>query len=228
MVNASKGKKTYRKSKKRSNTSWYNRKYSALEIAKKALAATRYMKGMINCEKKYHTTSQNTTFARAGVMSYLSAIPLGDSAVQREGNSVLLRSIYLNYSVVKNTSVATTKCKVAIVMDTGYADNAGSIAANLIWDSTYIGTQYAPMAPISSNTQGRYKLIRVWDFTLTDQYDTKRISEYIKVYKHLKFDGTAGTSADLSRNALYLVSISDQDVNVPAYEYICKIGFYDN
>lgn len=219
-----KPKKTYTKKPK----SWYTKSFTALDIAKKALSATQQMRGLINCEKKYHTISQNASFSTTGVCTYLSAIPQGDTSVQREGNSVLGRSIYVNDSVVRNINAATTKCRVALVMDTGYADNAATVAANVIWDSTYIGTSYAPLSPIQSNTHGRYKIIRVWDFTLSDQYPTKRINEYIKIYKHFKFDGTGSTATDLSRNALYLFHISDQDTNVPAFELINRIGFYDN
>lgn len=224
------GKRTYRKKKayRKPKKSWYNRKYSALQLASKVLAGVRYMKGMINCEKKYHTISQNTTFSTTGVCTYLSAIPQGDTAVQREGNSVLCRSIHVKDSIVKNTNALTTKCKIALVLDTGYGDNAASMAANLVWDSTYIGTSYAPLAPMQLNTQGRYKIIKVWEFTLTANSNTRLIDEYIKIYKHIKFDGTGSTASDLSKNAFYLFHISDQDTNVPTLELINRIGFYDN
>lgn len=223
-------KKSYKKSykKKAAPKSWYNQRFSALQIAKKALSATNYMRGMINCEKKYHTAYTNFTVPTTGYIAALSMIPQGDSNVTRDGNSVLARSLLLNIDVTKNINVANTKMKIALVQDTGFADNASSITASTIYDSALVGTQYAPLAPVALNTQGRYKVVRSFDFTLNSTYSTKRISEFIKLYTHLKFDGTAGDQTSLNRNCFYLVCISDEDTNMPSIEMVSKLGFYDN
>lgn len=214
--------------KPKASTQWYHKKYSALEIANKALQGVRYMRGMINCEKKYHLAYTNVAPTASGTLACLTLIAQGDTAVTREGNSILGRSILLNMDVVKNSNVTDTKCRIILFQDTGYGVDASTLAVSNILESSLIGTQYAPMAPIAQNTNGRFKVLRNWSFTLNTNNMTKRIHEFVKIYTHLKFDGTDATAASLNKNAFYVAMISDQDTYMPAIELVSKFGFYDN
>lgn len=219
-----KKKRGYRKVKK----AWYNRKYSALQLASKALAGVRYMKGMINCEKKYHIAYTNVAPTTSGTLACLTLIAQGDTATTREGNSILARSILLNMDIVKNSNVTDTKCRIILLQDTGFSVDAATLATTNILESSLVGTQYSPMAPIAQNTNGRFKVIRNWSFTLNSNFMTKRIHEYVKIYTHIKFDGTDATTGSLNKNPFYVLMVSDQDTYMPAIELVSKIGFYDN
>lgn len=225
------GRKTYKTKRrvvKSGRVSWYNRKYSALDIAKKALKATHYMKGMINCEKKYHVAYTNIAPTTSGSLACLSQIAQGDTASTRDGNSILCRSLLINIDIAKNTNVADTKCRVILFQDIGFSVDAATLAGSDILDSSLMGTSYAPMAPVAQKTNGRFKVLRNWSFTLNATLLNKRIHEYVKVYTHIKFDGTDATASSMNKNAFYLLFVSDQDTYMPGVELVSKLGFYDN
>lgn len=222
--------KRYRKSYKKKNykSSWYNRKYSALDLAKKALTATQYIKGMINCEKKYHLAYTNIAPNTGGSLACLSQIAQGDTASTRDGNSILARSILLNIDVAKNTNATDTKCRIILFQDVGYSVDAATLQGSDILDSSLMGTSYAPMAPVAQKTNGRFKVLRNWSFTLNSTLLNKRIHEYVKIYTHIKYDGTDATTTSMNKNQFYLLFVSDQDTYMPGVELVTKLGFYDN
>lgn len=68
------GRKKYQYAGKK-KTTWYKKKYSALEIAQKALSMAKYMKGMINCEKYYFDNTISDSPSYTGLVH-----PLLDNA----------------------------------------------------------------------------------------------------------------------------------------------------
>ena len=73
----------------------YARAHSALSAASKALTVAYGVKKLINVERKAHTLNITTSPATAGSVIGLSQIAQGDTFGERNGNSILVKSIQL-------------------------------------------------------------------------------------------------------------------------------------
>lgn len=216
-------KKTYAK-----KSGWVGKASGALAIAQKALSMANFMKGMINCEKKHLEGATNATFYNAGVTTCISDIGQGDNTNQRNGDSVLCRSIYVKMQFTKYAAAVSQGIRYLIWQDTGFA--VGASAPTLADVLQYVASAYSCVSPLLRETQGRFKILRDKTFVLSDAKETEKIiSEYIKVYTHIKWDNTGTAYADRSKNHIYVSFISNDAVGEPsAYTMTNRIGYYDN
>lgn len=210
-------KRTYRKTKK----AWYNKKYSALDMAKKAMRNVHYIKGMINCEKKYSDYQSTTTPNWSGTEYGISGIiPQGDTAGSRDGDSILLRSILVNFEIFKNSAVANQTVRIIVVLDT----NKTSTLPVLTDILASTGTDAVVLSPYKTSMDGRFKILRDRTFSLnTGSTDSILRKEYIKTYVHPKYAG-----AFPSKDQIHIFICSDSNINLPEVKMYTRLGFYDN
>lgn len=216
------GKRNYRKK----NVAWYNRKYNAMQIAGKALSGVKYIKTMINAEKKYHdVTFVNIGMNNSGAIYSLSAIAQGDTSVQREGKSLLCNSIFVRGSVNVNGSANSNVVRLMVIRDTM---NTGTLP--VVTDVLdYSGTVLAPMAPISRTKAGRFSVL--WSQTFTMSLAGNQVQlfkKYIKVDKHVKYTGPLAT--DEYKGQLFLLAIASTPTGIgePYIDMTSRTGYYDN
>ena len=210
-----------RRNQKRSRKSWYNRKYSALQLATKAWKATRYIKGLVNSEMLHHRIGGNINIDSTGALLPLSAISQGDSDSGRTGNSIFARNLSMNLNIKINASnLATQFIRIVLLQDNQQiSDTTPSISDVL--DSAY------PNAPLNQSTAGRFTIIRNWEFYLNATNQPGRVlKKYFKLWHHIRYNGSAST--DIQRGGLYLLYISDQATNPPTAGYQIKLGYHDN
>lgn len=209
--------------KKRQPLSWYNKKYSVAEIATKALKATHYIKGMINCEKHYKDTVISLAPLQAGTITHLTDISQGDDAGQRTGSTVLLRSIYLDLSAAIGSGPTNTHLRLAVVMDTMQTGTPPTVAQ--IYQT--VGTLNAPCSPLNSDNAGRFKILYDKRMLLnTSGSSTAFIRKYIKLYHHIRYTGPNGT--DEYKNNIWLVCLCNEATTPPSINGISRLGYYDN
>lgn len=217
-----KGKRTFRKR----NTAWYNKKYNAMQIAGKALSGVKYLKTMINAEKKYHdVTFVNVPVNNAGNIYSLSNIDQGDSSIQRDGKSILCNSVFIRGSVNVNVTGTSNVVRLMIIRDTM---NTGSLpVVSDVLD--YSGTVLAPMAPISRLKAGRFQVLWSQVFTMsTAGNQVQLFKKYIKVEKHIKYTGPLGTDEYKGQLFLLTTATAALDIANPYIDMTCRTGFYDN
>ena len=210
-----------RRTQKRSRKSWYNKKYSALQLATKAWKATRYIKGLVNSEMLHYRIGGNINIDSTGALLPLSAISQGDSDSGRTGNSIFARNLSMNLNVKINASnLATQFIRIVLLQDNQQiSDTTPSISDVL--DSAY------PNAPLNQSTAGRFTIIRNWEFYLNATNQPGRVlKKYFKLWHHIRYNGSAST--DIQRGGLYLLYISDQATNPPTAGYQIKLGYRDN
>lgn len=199
---------------------------NALAIAKAALKAATYMKGMINSEKNYFDTSQTgQAQSFSGTIYPLSQIPQGDDVGNRAGNSVLARSLYIKADISGNTGTVSgsTILRMMIVSDT---ENTGSTpTVSDILQTT--GTALVVDSPLNVDHIARYNVLLDKTFALNNSGQIRlQYKKYIKLYKHLKYTGPNGT--DVYKNNLYMLVCSDVNANDPSITFYSRLGFYDN
>lgn len=215
--------KTYKK--RTGGKPWYRKKYSAMEIASKALSMAKYMKGMINCEKKYHDTSGAPTPSDSGQIALVSGIPAGDDNTNRSGNSVLVRSLYVKFRCSVNTTNTENNQNIRLILFIDKQQNgAAPTVSNIL--QTFGGTN-SIVSPLNLDMAPRFKVLYDKVFNLSKLDNTGNAgSVFKKLYFHAKYTGTGGS--DVFTNQIYHLLISDQPTNQPAITIYTRMGFYDN
>lgn len=97
------GKRPFKKSypqrknyKKRSQTPWYNKKYSPMDLATKAMQGVNSIRKLINVEhKKFDTTMASVMTTSGSTNWHLTAIAEGDDINARNGRSILVRFLHV-------------------------------------------------------------------------------------------------------------------------------------
>lgn len=203
---------------------WYDRRYSAQQIAVKAWKATKYLKGLVNSEmlhvdKTYSAASINN----GGVVTLLSNMAQGDTDSTRTGNSVLARSL-------------TYRLKFDISSSVSHSSQVNFV---LFWDTQQVGdtspaytdifSSAIPEALMNLNTAGRFKIIKRQLISLTPATGGRPSIEVHGTFdfrKHIRFNGTAST--DIQKNGLYVAFISNEATNTPNVTGLIRLGYHDN
>lgn len=191
----------------------------ALYIAQKALAVGKYLKGLINVEKHYFDTNASGPVDNSGSISLLSGIGQGDDVNQRQGNSVLAKTLLFRTFCNLNTSAESTQLRFIIIKD---LENQGSTPSV----SDVIGPSPSVITPLNVDHTSRYQVLRDKVLTLKKDMNSYNMKQFITVNDHLKFTGSGTT--DVYKNAIYLILISDQATNTPSVTWNSRVGYYDN
>lgn len=217
--------KYYKKLKKNWNRGKQHRGESLIQKVGRIGQKVAYIGGMVNAEKQYKdiNASQSPTFN--GSITCLSAIAQGDDVGGRTGNSILAKSLFVNFSIGINASATQTMVRCLIFIDmlnTGTATTATELLT-----SAYVGNGYAPLAPLNVDFTTRYRVLVDKKYTLSNQ-GTKMLAVkvYKKLHKHVKYTGSAST--DVYKNNIYMLLISDENANAPLVNWVSRLGYYDN
>lgn len=215
--------KLYRK-RARKSTPWYKRKYSTLQLAKKAWTATKYLKGLVNSERMYVDNSLNFFSAKTNVVSCQQLV-IGDLSGQRTGNSVLARSLYIRGYININPAVTlSTRVSVVLVQDKQQVSDTYPTVTD-VFTSTDPEAQIKVGA--SNNVGGRFKILWRKNYTLIPgQYPTINIDKYFKLYSHIKYNGAA--ASDLQKNGYYLMVLTSESTNFVTMSGNARLGYHDN
>jgi len=218
--------RTYRRPARRPRkaTAWYNRKYSTLQLAKKAWIATKYLKGLVNSERMYVDNTMAALTSPTQILNCQQLI-VGDLSGQRTGNSILARSLYLQGYININPSVTvSTRLSLALVQDTQQIADTVPTTGD-IFDGT------APESRIrvgaSNNNAGRFKILWRRNYVLIPgQRPTVTFDKYWKLYSHIKYNGAS--AADIQKNGYYLVLLTSEGTNFPSISLSTRLGYHDN
>lgn len=224
--------KNYRKKKyykkKQLPTRWQTYGAAGSQLVKDVIM----LKGLINTEFKYRHISGSLLpldTATAGPSFILfNGIAQGTSAFERVGRSIKVASFQLNFNVQKQTSVADTKVRVILLLDT--QANGAQPTINQILSST-TDNEIAILSPRNLNNRKRFIILRNWMFALND--GVKRV-QFVKYYRkfgfHTQYDSnTGGGIASIISNSLHLVAFSNQTgASSPDITYEGTIRYIDN
>jgi hypothetical protein len=179
---------------------------------------------LLNAEIKHLDTAISSGVSSTGAVVYLGAIPQGDGTTSRDGNSVKLKGGALRLVGTMNTSASRTMTRIMVVLDTRNAGSNPAIAD--ILTSSSVTAQ-----PNLVSEPGRYVILH--DFCVGtsitgQQIFSHAISLDALVDVHLVFSGTAGTVADATGPAVFLVMVSNEPTNTPSVSGVGRLLFLDN
>lgn len=213
-------KRTYQGRKK---TPWYNKRYNALQLAKKAAQGVWYLKGLVNSEMLKQDQGITNTLIDAttgNVFSYAQMIQ-GDGVTNRTGNSVLVRSILTRLRIIKASSPTATYVRMYIVQDNQQISDTVPLISDLLQANDVDSA-------LSRDTPGRFKILLSKTIVLTNNNPTFHIEKVHNLRHHIRFNGTTG--ADVQKGGLYLMLLSDQtsSANQPTLDGWLRINYHDN
>lgn len=217
------GRKQMRRRPGASKKPWYQKSYSALSLAKQALAGLWKLKGLVNSELyKLDNQDTGTIITDAGTYSvHLTNIAIGDGDSDRTGNSVYVRSLDLRGQFIYNTTGTDPQfVRLALVLDTQQiADTPPT------YTQIYNGADYN--AHLNPDTVGRFKILYSKVFALDNVNSLERMINIRKIMRHhVRYNGS--TINDIQKGGLFLVACSSEPTNGPKIIWNCRTSYHDN
>lgn len=213
------------KTNKRANKT-ISRVKSTYALAKQAYSGFKYLRGMINCEKKFYDISGNLSINNTGDVSTLSGISQGDDTNQRNGDSILAKYLDLRFSWVMNAADPVEMVRTIVFQDTMSLGTVPAVGDVL----TLVGTSTDVLALLNlvGARQHRFKILHDESYTLCST-GTQAVQKNLVVplNDHIKFTGTVGS--DEGKNIVYILNISSSTgANKPTVTWKSRLAYYDN
>ncbi len=197
--------------------------YSA--VAKQITQDVSSLYRMFNTELKYQDYTGATVQGTTMTITLINGLVQGTTSTTRLGDTTRVSMLELNLrSAIATTSTTGYAIFRVMVVRDNQPNGATFSAGNLLNTPTNV---------LSATTMSNCKRFNVIDdqmFVL--DLNGPEAFLYRKVYNidfHPEYGlGNAGTIADISKNALFLVFLSDDNVNQPSYSYWARLHFIDN
>lgn len=198
-----------------------------------------YVKSLINSELHYHITTQSVNFDSTGIVIPMSVIPVGDSNVNRTGNSILPRYLNIYASVQKGLAGPDHETfRLILFRYWGEATNIAPVTSvNEILSS---GNTYSFLNEDNTGSRGdrerRIEIHKNKYFTLDNVASTSRSIKWSvqvngvgkQVKEHMKYRTTATEQAISGGFHLLLLSSNTTAANYSDIIFNAKLSFYDN
>lgn len=199
--------------------------WRASTVALRALNIARYVKSLVNVERKFlDTTFTSSMFTTAAIFP-VSLIDQGDAYNQRQGNSVKLTSIYVSGTILGDpTQVNAQTIRYILFMD-----KEGRGVAPTITDLLEAATIQSPINHIAGK---RFKILL--DKQLTQSVagapnHTHQVKHFMKKSIHLKYNGPAALTSDTMENQLYFFVYGTSTLAQSPTAYITvRLRYIDN
>lgn len=219
-------KKNYKKNGMRKFNQGVRTVGNVARTATAAMGAAKLALSLINPEFKYVDKEGTQSITNASAFVLLNGLTKGNGSSNRIGRSIKIMSLELSFILSKNISDTNQEfVRVALLLDK--EPNGATPSFLDVWESNtnYICTprnldnrkrfvimkDYVLPLPVSGGTQAYYKTL------------------YKKMEMHTIYDNSdAGTIADISSNALYLVFVSDSSTDNPSITYYNRLRYIDN
>jgi len=205
---------------------WYNRSYTPGDLAFRAFKGVMALRGLVNSERHYKDSGPSLGLAKSRITP-LHSIAQGDATSDRNGNSILVRSLYMRGFLQVNPAVAlNTRVSLALVQDTQQIGDTTPAISDIFNSDD-------PEAMLNTSntnyTAGRFKIIWRKNFNLTNvsaSRPTIQLEKYFKLYSHIKYNGP--TATDIQKNGYYLVMLTSETTNFPIISFTTRLGYHDN
>jgi len=200
---------------------WWSNK----STAQKALTALRIANGLrmiVNAEKKFYDRSNNVELTNVGQVDLLTAIAQGSGESQRNGNSVLLKSVLVRGRITTDAPNATIR--VMLIHDKSPDPGTVTLADIL----TGASDGYAPFNPMNDDNRRRFRVLGSKLMSINSNNTNMPFKFYVKLNHHARWNSS--TSTDINVGHVYLVFANIlSGVTYDTYAIsTSRITYYDN
>lgn len=200
--------------------------YNTAILAKKAYDGMKYIKSLVNVEKKFVETNLSGNLGFTPVITPLSLTAQGDTQSNRQGDSIKATSNGTSMNFVMAAAGTQGVCRVVLVLDK--VSNGAAPTTATIFDVTAASPQNYHYNPDFAGS--RYTIL--WDkkYTFVKGADTEAriIDLYQALSHHIKYSGTTAAQASCSTGHLYLWMNYSDNTNQLAYDISNVLRFIDN
>lgn len=205
-------------------TAWYERKFSAKDLAIKAIKNANRIRKLINVERKKFDSSSSAMVVDTGSVIALSNIAQGDSDGDRDGFSLLTQGLLARLWMTGNNNDNATVLRILFFVDNQQVGDTAPSITDVLESS-------APTAPLNNATVGRFRILSDDVYALNNQVSGTGVEKFAKMYfpinHHIRFNGTAGT--DIQKGGVYMGVLSNNaSPNGPNLNYYCRLTYTDN
>lgn len=210
----------YRRGRRYAKRKGYNA--PSYNTAAKALSTALAVKKLLNVEYKHYDQAGTAAPPTAGqVILFDNGMLQGDSTTQREGNSILVKSLQFKGRFI--STVNAQQVRVLMVQDT---DNQG--AAPAVTDILSAADPNAFYNVI--DYPGRFRILGDKTVNLSGAVgpSIREINMYHKGGFHIKYNGATGAVTDRRKNAVYILWISTGSSTLPTTQNYRRMRWIDN
>ncbi len=189
-------------------------------IAKRALrVANRISRGM---ERKLLDNVQSVTVGTAGVVFPLCFTPQNDLVDGREGNQITGEKVIIRWSMDCDPTDLSVICRLIVFCDKQNISDGTPAPADVLQALT-------PLSPLNRPLWKRFKIYRDKIFTISNATNQAMASGVFKInLKHLNIRFNGPLEADIQKNGIFLLIISDENTSPPTYDHHTRLHFTDN
>jgi len=196
---------------------------SALSTAGKALTVAYGVKKLLNVERKILDNTINVAPSTSGLVINLTNCSQGDDYNNRQGDSILAKSIDLRYSVQMNASASFTTARCMLVRD-NWQQGTDPTFSELLENPTNTRSF------LNHDQNGRFTILMDQKIVLLQSTEKSAFvsDKHFNLNHHIKFTGTDNLDASNSAGHLYLMVMSNEATNTPTFYGFSRFRFIDN
>lgn len=202
-------------------SSYMDKAQRGLYLAGKALAVAQGVRSIVNSEKKTYTKTvfNAVTVSSTGSMQEISSIAQGDDYTNRDGRSVLAKSLELKGWLNAHPSASTTMLRIIVFRDNN-ADGTDPVALDLLQSNT----TYSLRNPDPTDMK-RFSIYVDKLYMLDTQKSAlAKVDIFRNLNHHIKFDASSGSN----QGSLWVYVLSNLASNTPTVALTSRVRFYDN
>lgn len=203
----------------------------ALKLAKKN---RRDIAGEIKRVDIILGTTDVTNVTTVGVVTLLSDVDQGDSASQRDGDSIKARSLHIKGKIEWQTGGENTTVTIMVIRkDINNDDNPtkhGAIGVETAVLVTVAPNQLIPLASLQWTNRQNWKVLsRDYFVGNPDSQDNLVFEKYIRLNHRVYYD-SATASAGARQGNLFLIAISElvAGTTAPHLSFFSRFKYVDN
>lgn len=192
------------------------------DVATKALRVALMTKSLLNVEYKHVDTPQvASTTGLTPVILPLNAIAEGNASNQRDGLSVLNKSVQIKYYCEEHASAYGTIQRVMLIRD------KQPNGTTPLWSDIF--EEQNVMTLLNNVNTSRFDVMYSRTHTMSS---TGSALEHGNIYRKLNFHtrylSGGGAATDIGYGGLYIVSVSNLNTFSPNLVYSARVRYLDN
>ncbi len=194
--------------------------------ASKALSLAKYLKTIVNVERKNHDVSQLAlAMTTTPIIIQLTNILQGDTTVTRDGSQCKILSIEFSYFIIQHVSALDTQTRVMLVLDK-QTNQAIYVPGDVLVDVT--AGQNINSSRNLDNTR-RFSVLYDKVHTLVNTGTSSFHRRFNKSVQYLiRFDNAAAAITSLTQSSLSMMIMSNEGTNTPDLSFRVRLRFVDN
>lgn len=213
-------KKNYNKSKSRSNAMCKPTVYgSAAFLAQQALRGVKQLRGIINSELHRKDSTATPSVSTSGYIFTVSDIVQGDVYDNRQGNSILVKSLNIQGNIKWNTSATDSALTMWVIIDTQQASDTTPSIGDIF-------NGQGPHSILNAQTVGRYKILLKKHYSQDSSKQLVFVDEHMTMNHHVRYNGAL--ASDIQKGGIYVVFISNRGTLSPQATIVSRLSYYDN